>query len=238
VTSDDTVLACEGLLAAGASNATLEPSLRRLVELFYEPEAGAFMALSPQRREVKSCAQGRADYWCGPSLDATAQAAWLLHTVLPGQYSELVAACGRFVARAQRPDGSFSGLWFPTTVLTTWHASRLLAALGPEHAASVESARDFIAKGQGQDGSWSGSVIETAAGVLGLQLLEPGAIGIAAARRWIESRRQEGGAWPGEPLLYYWFEISPGQRLFFHCRDRGRVTSAWAKLALSTSERG
>jgi glycine/D-amino acid oxidase-like deaminating enzyme len=238
VTSDDTVLACEGLLAAGESSATLEPSLRRLVELFYEPERGAFLALSPQRREVKACAQGRADYWCGPSLDATSQAAWLLHTVLPGRYPEVVAACGRFVARAQRPDGSFSGLWFPTTVLTTWHAIRLLAALCPEHTASVERARDFIAKGQGQDGSWSGSVIETAAGLLALQLLEPGALGIAAARRWIESRRQAGGAWPGEPLLYYWFETGPGQKLFFHCRDLGRVTSAWAKLALSSSERG
>jgi hypothetical protein len=233
VTADDAVLVCEGLFAAGESAATLGPSLRRLIELFHSPELGAFLALSPQRCELKACAQGRAEYWLGPSLDATAQAAWLLGAVLPGEYPEVIAACARFVAGAQRPDGSFSGLWFPTPLLTTWHAVRLLAALSPRHDINVQRALRFIAQGQAYDGGWSGSVIETSAAVLALNLLGE-RTRIPAALRWLASRSLPDGSWPGEPLLYYWFEIAPGQKLLFHCRDRGRVTSAWARLAIQT----
>ena len=235
VTADETVLACEGLLAAGEGAETLGPSLRRLVELFHDREQGAFLALSHQCRSIKACAQGRADYWFGASLDATSQAAWLLERVLPGEHRPVVEACGRYVARAQRTDGSFSGLWFPNTLLTTWHAVRLLAALAPAHDESVQRALGFITRRQAHDGSWSQSVIETSAAVLALDLLGERA-GIARALAWLESRRSPSG-WAGEPLLYYWFEISPGQKLFFHCRDRGRVTSAWAQLALGTIRR-
>jgi hypothetical protein len=235
VTADDTVLACEGLLAAGEGAETLGPSLRRLIELFYDREQGAFLALSHQCKSIKACAQGRAEYWFGPSLDATSQAAWLLDRVLPREHQELVEACGRFVARAQRPDGSFSGLWFPNTLLSTWHAVRLLAARAPAHDDSVQRALGFIVRGQAHDGSWSQSVIETAAAVLTLDLLGQREL-IPRARAWLESRRSTVG-WAGEPLLYYWFEIGPGQKLFFHCRDRGRVTSAWARLALQTIRR-
>jgi len=240
VTSDDTVLACEGLLAARVPREMLLPSLQRLVELFYEPGEGAFAALSPQRHRVKACAQGRAEYWCGPSLDATAQAAWLLREVAPERYADVIAACGRFVARAQRADGSFSGLWFPTVVATTWHALRLLAALGTEHRVSVRRGLEFIRSEQAHDGSWRDSVIETSAAVLALGHIDDRAAtdggAIEAARRWLLSRRQPDGRWGGEPLLYYWFEIGPGEKLLFHCRDRGRVTSAWAKLALRARE--
>lgn len=238
ITSDDTVLACEGLLAAGVPRETLEPSLRRLVELFYAPEQEAFLALSHQRHELHACAQGRAEYWCGPSLDATAQAAWLLDAALPGQYAEVVAACARFVARSQHDDGSFSGLWFPTRLVSTWHALRLLAAFRHEHAESVQRGLDYVRNGQAHDGSWNDSVIETSAAVLALRHLGVGSAATAAGCRWLTSRRQADGQWSGEPLLYYWFEIGPGDRLLFHCRDRGRVTSAWAKVALRSIERG
>lgn len=242
ITSDDTVLACEGLLAAKVPRETLLPSLQRLVELFYEPGEGAFAALSPERQRVKACAQGRADYWCRPSLDATAQAAWLLRELAPERYRDVITACGRFVARAQHADGSFSGLWFPTVVATTWHALRLLAALGTEHASNVRRGLEFIRAGQGHDGSWRESVIETSAAVLALHHLgeragtSADAQAIAAARRWLHANRQPGGGWAGEPLLYYWFEIGPGEKLLFHCRDRGRITSAWATRALRASE--
>jgi glycine/D-amino acid oxidase-like deaminating enzyme len=235
VTADDSVLACEGLLAAGEGAETLGPSLRRLVELFYDRQQGAFLALSHQCKTIKACAQGRAEYWFGASLDATAQAAWLLERVLPGEQRAVVEACGRYVARAQRPDGGFSGLWFPSTLLTTWHAVRLLAALAPAHEQSLQRALGFLLRGQAHDGSWSQSVIETSAAVLALDLLCERA-GIPRALAWLEARRS-GGGWSGEPLLYYWFELSPGQKLFFHCRDRGRVTSAWAQIALHTIRR-
>jgi hypothetical protein len=206
-----------------------------LVELFYDRQQGAFLALSHQSKSVKACAQGRAEYWFGASLDATAQAAWLLDRLLPGEHRDVVEACGRFVASAQRADGSFSGLWFPNTLLTTWHAVRLLASLAPAHDDSVQRALSFVAGGQAHDGSWSHSVIETSAAVLALELLGQRS-SIPRALAWLDSRRSAVG-WAGEPLLYYWFEIAPGQKLFFHCRDRGRVTSAWAQLALQTIRR-
>ncbi|HEU4404391.1 MAG TPA: FAD-dependent oxidoreductase [Polyangiaceae bacterium] len=233
VTSDDSVLALEGLLEAGAGRDLLEPSFERLVELFYSEPLGAFQAISERRDEVKACAQGRAAYWLAPSLDATAQAAYLLLRFDPVRYRPVIEACARYVAAAQRSEGGWRGLWFCAEMATTFQALRLLAALGGPYDASVRRAATFVAEAQGPDGSWAGSVLQTAAAVRALGALgrgedEP----VRRAKAWLRARETPAG-WAGEPLIYYWFETEPGRKTLFHCRDKGKITTAWARLALA-----
>jgi hypothetical protein len=232
VTSDDSVLVLEGLCEVGVPHELLMPSVERLLELFYSESLGAFQAISEHRDEVKACAQGRAAYWFAPSLDATAQAAHLLLRLDPQRFAPQIDACARYVAAAQRPEGGWRGLWFCADMATTFQALRLLAARGNEYAPQVRRAADFIAERQGHDGSWSGSVLQTAAAVRALRTLGPGAEdAVRRAKAWLRSRQTPNG-WAGEPLIYYWFETAPGQKVLFHCRDKGKITSAWAKLAL------
>lgn len=77
-------------------------------------------------------------------------------------------------------------------------------------------------------------MIETAAAVLTLDALRPLVFSVDTARmeglRWLAGQRQSTNL-PGEPILEYWFEDN-GQRILHHTRDRGRITAAWATLAL------
>jgi hypothetical protein len=51
------------------------------------------------------------------------------------------------------------------------------------------------------------------------------------AKKWLLSRQTQAG-WIGEQVLYYWYE-EDGEKLFFCCRDKGQITTAWAILALN-----
>ena len=215
VTAEDSLLVCEGLHATGAD---IRPSLERLIALFYLPKLGAFQTLSEQRNEVKDCAQGRSAYWFGPSLDATAHAGYLLHAT--GMRPDIVAACARYVATQP-----LQSTWFPSKLVTLFQTVRLLAATSRDVAPGIERLR----ASQSLDGSFNGSVIDTSAAVLTLRAAGVRDTAVDRARAWLESRRP----WAGEPVLYYWFEVGPTEKLFFHCRDKGRITAAWATLALS-----
>ncbi len=180
---------------------------------------------------MKACAQGRSAYWFGPSVDATAHAAWLLHQLDPQRFQTHVDSCARAVAAWQREDGSWAGTWFPSALVTTHDAVRLLSTRAQQYEAPLARARAYLRTSQEPDGSWHGSVIDTANAVLTLKSLGDDSAAAEAGRSWLRSRRKPHG-WDGEPVLYYWFEIGPAERLFFHCRDRGRITTAWATLAL------
>ena len=183
---------------------------------------------------MKACAQGRSEYWFGPSVDATAHAAHLLEEIEPGRHSTIVTSCVRFVLEAQNSDGGWSSTWFPSRMPTTYHAIRLLKR-SEESAEGLERARNFILSTQTSNGSWRDSVIETAGAVLALSTLDPTSSAIERGRAWIRSKRSPQG-WSGEPVLHYWFEIGPHEKLFFHCRDTGEVTTAWARLALEGND--
>ena len=55
-------------------------------------------------------------------------------------------------------------------------------------------------------------------------------------RRWLRSRRRD-RTWTGEPILLYWTGDNDQKRLF-ETRDNGRITAAWAQLALKATARG
>ena len=78
-------------------------------------------------------------------------------------------------------------------------------------------------------------MIETSAALLAVSALGgPGDV-VARGREWLARRRTAAG-WPGEPILHYWFEEA-GVRTYYHTADAGRITSAWATLALREAPR-
>ncbi|ATB27520.1 FAD-dependent oxidoreductase [Melittangium boletus] len=233
VTPEDSALVMEGLLDTGVPLETLLPSAQRMVELFHDDSLGAFRSLSPIRRQIESCAQGRAPYWQDPSLDATAQVGYLLHRIAPERFASQVEGCVRYLCQTQSPKGFWQGQWFPSTLVTTYYAVRLLSlAGGTAAAAHLSRARDYILGLQRAEGSWSGSVIDTSVAVLSLRALGLQTPARERALQWIQSRKGAHGAWSGEPVLYYWMEAEDGRRLLYHCHDKGQITSAWATLAL------
>lgn len=237
-TALDSALVMEGLLATGRCGGQLARSARRLVDCFFDAALGAF-------RTMPLASQGRAAYWDGVDCPATAACAWLLCRIDARRYAEVIARCRSHVLRRQRVGGGWPGKWFPSATIHVWYALRLLSASDEAGtaqdgaAAARERAAVMLCGCQGADGSWSGSLIETAAAVLALGLLE----GVAAPARsaatagldWLEARHR-GGALRGEPILEYWFE-DDGARLFHHTSDNGEISAAWAKLALKSAGR-
>jgi predicted NAD/FAD-dependent oxidoreductase len=229
VTAEDSTLVMDALLAVPQDAAVLARSAQRLVELFYCPSEGAFCTLSPQRHTVAACAKGRARYWEGPSVDATAQAGYLLHNIAPEAYAREIAACADYIARHQHPTGHWKGRWFPSTLITTYYAVRFLHRMAQWYRSHIDKARHYMVTSQQADGSWGHAVIDTAAAMLAFK-----AVGEAPppqATAWLQAQRGPTG-WRGEPVLYYWSELNIHQKLFYHCTDKGQITTAWATLAL------
>src|SRR5690606_28745558 len=148
VTAEDSLLVLEALSALPQDAAVVADGVRRLVELFYSRAAGAFCTLSPHRDGLAACAKGRARYWQGPSVDATAQAGYLLHKTAPDTYAREIEACAEYLARSQHATGRWKGRWFPSSVTTTYHAMRFLHEMGPSYRGHVASARQCLLEGQ------------------------------------------------------------------------------------------
>ncbi|HZQ07059.1 MAG TPA: FAD-dependent oxidoreductase [Anaerolineae bacterium] len=223
VTAEDSALVLEGLLECRIDRERLRQSAAQLVNQFYNREVGAFETVHG----------GRARYWRGPSVDATAHIGYLLHCIDPEQFAREIRGCAAFTASQQSADGLWQGRWFPSRMITTFYAMRLLALLGYED--ERQRAQDAILKTQQRQGSWEDSVVETSAALLALQQSTVPTRNILAAmergRAWLVSKKENAG-WRGEPVLYYWYEMEDGTRVFYHCSDKGQVTSAWAMLAL------
>ncbi|MER6916137.1 hypothetical protein ABT354_31075 [Streptomyces sp. NPDC000594] len=251
VTPEDSCLVLDGLLAAGVPADRLRKSADRLVELFFDPGAGAFHSLSPLRKGRPELAQGRAAYWAGPGLDATAQSGWALHRIAPDAHAERIADCRRTVALRQQADGGWCSRWYPSRYVPAYYCLRLLTTAERGHTRETARAAHWLAESQRTDGSWDGTVISTAAAVLSLALLDREPARRTAALAWLRDRAEphgeaprdgeeqdSEGRWRGEPVLSFWFDFRDGRRLFHHCQDRGRITTAWARLALAAHSAG
>ena len=93
VTAEDSALVLEGLLESHVDPEFLNTSLTRLKERFFSTHHGAFQTIL----------NGRADYWKGPSLDATAHLGYLMHEIAPRRFQEEILQCVRFVLAHQNP---------------------------------------------------------------------------------------------------------------------------------------
>src|SRR5262245_20046663 len=154
---------------------------------------------------------------------------YLLHNITTETYAQEVATCADYIAKYQDPKGYWKSRWFPSTMITTYYAVRFLQHMPRCYQPHLDKARHFLRTQQQPDGSWGHSVLETAAAILAFK-----AIGDAPPPRataWLQAQRGPAG-WPGEPVLYYWVELNQHQKLFYHCTDKGQITTAWATLAL------
>jgi squalene cyclase len=211
----------EGLLAAKVDRQRLVQSLQSLVRDYFDAETGGF-------RTVQT---GRASYWQGVSTETTAHVAYLMQRVDPRAFAREIEQARNFVVKHQASDGHWDGRWFPSQVLPTFHAVRLLAALGNQDAA-LSRAAQFMLRLQRADGSFAGRTIETSLAVLALTATGKQDAAVERARSWLRARSTDEACAAGEPFLYYWFEPDQQTRLFFSCIDRGPIARAWIKLAL------
>ena len=144
-------------------------------------------------------------------------------------------ACADYLKRKQLVTGRWPGKWFPSETVPIFYAVRLLAATDSGGQCACRRACVRVCSRQNRDGSWMGSVIESAAAILALGVCGGPGESIQKGRDWLDATRVEGG-WPGEPILQYWFDEG-GRKTLFHTRDKGRITTAWAKIALRQTER-
>ncbi|MDD2582926.1 MAG: FAD-dependent oxidoreductase [Desulfuromonadaceae bacterium] len=240
VTAEDSALVLEGLWSVDLPATTLLPHLRKLIEAFYNAEQGAFHTVL----------QGRAAYWHGPSGDATSLAGHLLQCIAPDEFTDIIASCRSYLLQTQGVEGAWRSKWFPETLVPTWYAVRLLISDYQANKEAIDRAVNYTLNRQSPKGCWNNSIIDTSAALLLLKTvnrLQPENektdttlfTRIEKASTWLISEQATDGR-RGEPLLYYWFEeqspcpdLIPGLRLFYHCSDKGKISAAWAKLALA-----
>jgi hypothetical protein len=230
VTSLDSALVMEGLLSTGRHGARLSESCGRLVDVFFDREEGGF-------RTMPVDSLGRAPYWRGVDCPATAFCAWLLTKITPERCAEEIALCRDYLLQKQRVNGGWQGKWVPSQTIPIWYALRFFASLkgSPHDSPLLEEAATRavyrLQSGQGKDGSWNRSVIETSAALLALAAASPDSPSLGPGREWLREAKGPDG-WAGEPILAYWFE-EDGERTLFFTQDLGRISSAWASLALA-----
>ena len=140
-------------------------------------------------------------------------------------------ACVRFLLAGQHRDGYWQGKWFPSRLITTRYAARLCKQFPETCADALARAQAFVLQGQHLNGSWNDSVIDTANAILLLRETEGLNDACKRGEKWLVNRKKTSGC-AGEPVLYYWFDMPGGNRVFYHCIDTGAVTRAWALLAL------
>lgn len=222
VTAADSALVMEGLLARGGDRDRLRDAAGRLVERFFDEHAGAFRTVN----------DGRAAYWKGVSVETTAHVAYLLHRIDADAWHEVVARCTQYVRRAQDKAGYWEGRWYPSRIIPTYYATRLLRHAAIERSAQrLLKARNWLVASQQKNGGWSALVTDTAAAVLTLREIGGADNALEMGLEWLGSRMR-GADLAGEPVLYYWYDDEARKR-FFVARDAsGRIARAWAALAL------
>jgi squalene-hopene/tetraprenyl-beta-curcumene cyclase len=134
-----------------------------------------------------------------------------------------------YLARAQRPDGSWLPLWFgcqhaPDDENPTYATARVLAAYRDQKMLSSEPARRGVAwllSSQNADGGWGGaahtpsSIEETALAVE--VLLDAGPAAEAAAERglaWLIERIEAGGLQQPTPIGFYFAKLWYFEKLY------------------------
>jgi len=127
----------------------------------------------------------------------------------------------RYLARAQRYDGSFASIWFREATAGTASVLEALADCGLAHTPLAARARDALLRGQNDDGGWGGlrlhdsTAEETSWAVLALAHGPLDAIVSAAVERgvtWLVARQRPDGTCTPAPIgLYYsamWYSDS------------------------------
>jgi squalene-hopene/tetraprenyl-beta-curcumene cyclase len=126
-----------------------------------------------------------------------------------------------YLAREQRPDGSWLPLWFgnqhaPDDINPTYGTARVLAAyrdLGLTKEPAAERGVRWLLDNQNHDGGWGGgrgtpsSVEETALAVEVLLDLAPGDERVQRGLTWLVERVESGGLYDPTPIGFYFAKL-------------------------------
>lgn len=218
ITSEDSAIVIEGLLATGISKNILLKSLSAISEKFFDSDNGCF----------KTVNKGRADYWQGCSVETTAHIAYLMYKVDSEKFAREIEASAKYTSLNQSEDGKWNGRWFPSSAIPSYYSVRLLSLFGERFAENISKSLSYLEKTQSVNGSWNNSIIETSAAILLIKSsgIKTGAL--SKAETWITK-----STFKAEPILYYWFDNN-GSKLFFDCWDKGFISMAWKKLAIDS----
>jgi hypothetical protein len=218
VTSEDSALVIEGLMASGVEEDIILKALEALKERFFDTDGGCFRTVN----------RGRAEYWKGCSVETTAHIAYLMHKADRKKFENEIKVSAEYVRNNQDIDGKWSGKWFPSITITSYYAVRFLALFDESFSQNIEKNLSYLAQKQSDNGSWSNSIIETSAAVLLIKSSGKEAASLSKAGEWLKN-----SSFKAEPILYYWFE-KENNKLFFDCWDKGLLVEAWKKLALDS----
>ncbi|HNW83081.1 MAG TPA: terpene cyclase/mutase family protein [bacterium] len=218
VTSEDSALVIEGLLASGVDKDILLKALSALSEKFYDSDNGCFRTVNG----------GRADYWKGCSVETTAHIAYLMYKVDPEKFANEIEASAKYTSSNQTDDGKWDGRWFPSFTIPSYYAVRFLALFGEKFSGNIEKSLSYLKQTQTENGSWNNSIIETSAAILLINCSGKQSETLAKAGAWLKNTM-----FKAEPILYYWFDNGNG-KLFFDCWDKGHISTAWKKLAIKS----
>lgn len=218
VTSEDSAIVIEGLMASGVDSGIVIKALTALSERFFDVNGGCFRTVN----------RGRAEYWKGCSVETTAHIAYLMHKADRKKFENEIKASAEYVRNNQDIDGKWNGKWFPSITITSYYAVRFLALFDGSFSQNIEKNLSYIAQKQSDNGSWSNSMIETSAAILLIKSSGKEAAFLSKAGDWLKN-----SSFKAEPVLYYWFE-NENHKLFFDCWDKGQISAAWKKLALDS----
>ncbi|GAA3352933.1 prenyltransferase/squalene oxidase repeat-containing protein [Saccharopolyspora gregorii] len=160
-------------------------------------------------RNTKVANSGPCPHMTAQSLDG------LLDSGVPAADRRIRRAV-RWLASAQRPDGSFESVWYRMHTAGTSAVLQTLVRAGAGGSDAARRAREWLVRAQLPDGSWGtggdepGTVEETAWAVGALLVAGGGADGAEVRRgvRWLLDARRPDGSWSAAPVNEYVRHVS------------------------------
>ena len=154
-------------------------------------------------RDAKVANSGPCPYMTAQALDG------MLDSGVPVDDRRVRRAL-RWLATAQRPDGSFESVWFRMHTAGTSVVLQTLAKVGVAQQPTALRARRWLEESQLADGSWGtgdpadqGTVEETSWAVSALLAAGAEAESVLPGVRWLLERQLPGGGWPAATVNEY-----------------------------------
>ncbi len=202
----------------------IKKSLEQMFKIGWDEKSGSIIALF----------SGLSKYWFGPDIDGTAHLSYLLgkHDFL--KYEKSLERMVNYVKENQLPSGLWKSKWYASNFLTTFNSIRALLLFPQNNFKNLNLAKRAILEAQLANGSFNNSVFETSLAILSFNELNCCSDKIKNAKDWLLKAEPN----PTNPLLFYWFEgdlskkFPEGERKFFDCWDKGKITNAFRNLAL------
>ncbi len=209
----------EALINYGNSrdNELIKSSLDLMTKYGFEKQTGAIIGMST----------GFTPYFIGTDLDATSHLSYLLGNYDKNKFKAILEQTNKYILNQQSSSGLWTSKWYASTLLSSFLSLRALMLFPNENQKNIGKAIDGITNLQAPNGSFLNSVLETSLAILALKHVKCCEDKVQKAKNWLKQQKNI----PMSPFLFYWLEIE-GQKKFFDCWDKGKITEAFRDWAL------